>query len=119
MSTPVKIMEFSDGCRLHWNFDDANAKAVAVRLNLLQAIREKLGKVDCERGAAGIRRDGDRFVAVLAWDGFENPSVNRWITVSATPPGEAAVDLLLFLIRQMIGEDKNPRILEDEASWRN
>ena len=88
------VLFFPNGGRLVSNLNDTAAKSEALRLGLLPGMLEALGKRAGQRGVAGVARDGDRIVAIIAWEGFKSPSDNGWGSLSISPATEATASML-------------------------
>ena len=117
MSKAVKVMVSPTGERFVTNEDDARAKAEALRLGLLPSITAALRKHEGrQRCASGLVRDGDRLVAIIAWQGFASEKDNGWISVTATPACEKTADKLVELARQLTNAT-SIRFVEGGAPW--
>ena len=118
MTADVNFLIFPDGKRLVRNPDTAAAKVEALRLGLLPGIMAELRRRSGTRGAAGIARDGDRLVAVIAWEGFKHASDNGWITLTVTPACQKTANWLMAVARTLI-DATGPARLEGGSPWRN
>lgn len=117
MNAPVNVLILPSGAHVVRGDDDATAKAEALRLGLLPAVCAALRKHAGSRGAAGIARDGDRLVAVIAWDGFESAEDNGWASLSITPACEETANWLVGAVSRLI--DATNIRFEGGAPWRN
>ncbi len=78
------------------------AKARAQRLGLFTRIEADLNAQTGTRAAAGVGRDGEKHIAVVAWAGFANPLDNGWATLSITPASNENAAYLAIIVEQIL-----------------
>ena len=105
MKGQSQVLMFSDGVRLVSELDDTAAKAEALRLGLLPGMLEVLAKRSGQRGVAGVARDGDRIVAIIAWEGFKSPTDNGWGSLAISPATEANAAWLSAVAHRIVQAD--------------
>lgn len=96
-------LQLSNGAQIEFCSDDQEVKAVAKRLDLYSQMVAGLGLEGADRGAAGLRRDGDSLIAILAWQGFADNHSNGWMSVKVTPVCDENCLLLEEFARVAIG----------------
>jgi hypothetical protein len=118
MSEDVKVMVCPGGERLVLDEDDARVRAEALRLGVIEQLSAAIRNGTGHRGASTITKDGERFVAIIVWAGFEKPSKNGWASISATPANEKTAGWLMDACRVLINAD-SVAMFPASASWRN
>jgi hypothetical protein len=118
MSAGVNLLMTPEGDPVVWNQDDATAKAEALRLGLLPALSKAVRKVSGSRVGVALGRDGDRLVAIVAWEGFASASENGWASLSVTPACDRTAAWLIQAA-QKLANSNAIRWIPGGAAWRN
>lgn len=105
MRDDVNCLKLPNGAVLRADHNDARARAEALRLGLLPGMMAQLNSRAGTHGVAGVARDGDKVVAVIAWAGFESPTDNGWGTLSISPATDDMAGWLAMLAHRIVGAD--------------
>jgi hypothetical protein len=118
MKTGVNALRTPDGDPVVWNFDDAAAKADALRLGLLPALSKAVRKGSGSRVRVALGKDGDRLVAIIVWEGFARASENGWASLSVSPACDRTA-MWLVQVAQKLANSKNVQPIPGDVSCRN
>ncbi len=113
------VMQMPNGARVCRCGNDAEVKALAVRLGVYAQISAGLRRKVSTPGSAALCRDGDALVAIMAWRGFANPRENGWLALTVTPASEENAMLLGALARAAVGSPTSVRFEENNRPWGN
>jgi hypothetical protein len=119
MSEGDNVTLLPGGGRLVRSEDEAKVKAEALRLGILPEVSAVLKQ---HRGrphvAAGIRQEGNRIVAIIAWAGFDAAADNGWMSLTATPACDKTASLLLKIAAELTNA-RRIQMVEGGSSWRS
>ena len=118
MSTPVKVYSFPGGERIVSDEDDLRVQATALRLGVIEQLSAAIRNGNGQRGASVITKDGQQFVAVIVWAGFEKASNNGWASMAVAPANEKTAGWLMDACRILIDAD-TVGLMPGDTSWRN
>jgi hypothetical protein len=117
MSDKINCLMLPGGTCIYQDTNDARAQSEALRLGLLPGMMAQLRKRSGQRGVAGLSRDGDRIVAIIAWAGFDAARDNGWATFSISPANEETAGFLSTMAHRMVDADSVR--MEGGPAWRN
>lgn len=92
--------DLPSGVVLVKDLDDARSMAAADRLGLRAGIEAMLRSTDGPCGAAGIQKDGEWLVAVMAWARCDRG--NGWASLMMTPADEQTTAFMCKLVRRLV-----------------
>lgn len=113
------VMLMPNGARVCRCGNDAEVKALAVRLGVYAQISAGLRRKVSTPGSAALCRDGDALVAIMAWRGFANPRENGWLALTVTPASEENALWLAGMAKAAVGSPTSVRIEETDRPWGN
>jgi len=102
----IESLVLPNGAVLLKDMDDDRSKATAINLGLYPRIVEGLESIEGPCGAAGIQRNGDWLVAVLAWERCSGG--NGWATVSISPFNDETAAFLVRLTKALVRGPEGP-----------
>ncbi len=112
MNCPMRL---PGGLVLRQCNDDAEVKALAIRLGVYAQIVEAMRSGLPRPAAAALCRDGDTLHAILLLSGWDDPKDNGWVALSATPACEQGVALLERFVRTAVAGAA--RMEEADRQW--
>ncbi len=116
ISPSMKCVAVSPGgIELRQCIDDAEVKALAIRLGVYSQI---LAGVRLNRTSAAICRDGNTLYAVVLISGCDDPKDNGWVALSTSPAGPEEVDLLVRVVRAIVAPT-HERLWQSRPSRQN
>ncbi|MBE2180180.1 MAG: hypothetical protein IAE97_06880 [Chthoniobacterales bacterium] len=98
--------------------DDAEVKALAIRLGVYAEMTRMLPHDVPHPASAAFRRDGDTLHAILLLTGWDEPKDNGWVALSASPASPVAAAQLEQIVRRIFVGTPSCRFQEG-GSWRN
>ena len=115
----VKRMAFlPGGAVVRECHDDAEVKALAVRMGVYSEMMRMLPHDVPHPASAAFCRDGDTLHAIVLLSGWDEPKDNGWVALSASPANPGAAAALEHIVRRIFVGTPAHRFVEG-ASWRN
>ena len=101
--------------------DDAEVKALAIRLGVYSQITAGLRKMGHAKrpASAALCRDGNTLHAIVLLSGWADPKDNGWVAMSASPASRDSAAFLERFARTAISGNANTRFEEAQRPWPN
>lgn len=112
-------MVLPGGTVVRHHADDAEVKALAVRLGVYAQITMGLPRNVAHPVSAVLCRDGDTLHAIMLLAGWDDPKDNGWVAVSATPAGPEGAAVLERFVGRVFNGVPNARFEEADQPWPN
>ena len=114
-----RTMLMSGGTVLHHCDDDAEVKALAIRLGVYPQIMAGVRRNVARPASAALCRDGDALHAIVLLSGWDDPKDNGWTALSASPATPDGAALLERFVRTAISGAATTRFEEGSKPWPN